>query len=206
MGREEKLEKELKKELDDDRYAHTLGVAYTAACLAMRYGEKPERAFLAGLLHDCAKAKNMDHKKMLSLCEKHKIPVTQFEQENPVLLHAKLGSFLAKEKYEVIDEEILSAIRWHTTGHAGMTLLEKIIYIADYIEPNRKKQPHLDEVREICFQNLDDGLRRILHDTLFYLNNKKSIDPATQQTYDYYMKYDSNVQNIQSGECSRNDT
>lgn len=188
MSREEKLEKELKKELDDDRYTHTLGVAYTAACLAMRHGEKMERAFLAGLLHDCAKTKNMDHKKMLSLCEKHEIPVTPFEKENPVLLHAKIGSFWAKEKYEVTDEEILSAIRFHTTGHAGMTLLEKIIYVADYIEPNRKKQPHLEEIRELCFRDLDEGLRRILHDKLFYLSDKKTIDPTTQKTYDYYME------------------
>ncbi|MCM1103557.1 MAG: bis(5'-nucleosyl)-tetraphosphatase (symmetrical) YqeK [Clostridium sp.] len=184
----EKLEKELKKELDDDRYRHTLGVAYTAACLAMRYGEKTERAFLAGLLHDCAKTKSNDHKKMLSLCEKHEIPISQFERENPALLHAKLGSFFAKEKYEVTDEEILSAIRWHTTGHVGMTLLEKIIYVADYIEPNRKSSriPNLDEVRSLCFQDLDEGLRRILRDQLLYLNGKKSVDPATQQTYDYY--------------------
>ncbi len=187
MNAMEKLQKELKKELEDSRYIHTLGVAYTAACLAMRYGENMEHAFLAGLLHDCAKSKNIDHKKMMSLCEKHAIPVTDFEKENPVLLHAKVGSFLAKDEYGVTDEGILSAIRWHTTGHAGMTLLEKIIYIADYIEPNRKKQPHLDEVRGICFQNLDDGLRRILHDTLFYLSEKKSVDPTTQDTYDYYM-------------------
>lgn len=191
MSYEVKLEKELKKELDDDRYRHTLGVAYTAACLAMRFGEKTDRAYLAGLLHDCAKTKNIDHKKMLFLCEKHDIPVTHFEKENPVLLHAKLGSYFAKEKYLVKDQEILSAICFHTTGHAGMTLLEKIIYIADYIEPNRKKQPDLEEVREICFRNLDDGLRRILHDTLFYLQQKngKSIDPATQQTYDYYVNH-----------------
>lgn len=190
MSYEEKLQKELRKELDDERYIHTLGVAYTASCLAMRYGENMERAFLAGLLHDCAKSKSMDHKKMLSLCEKHDISVTQYERDNPVLLHAKLGSFLAKERYGVADNEILSAIRWHTTGHAGMTLLEKIIYVADYIEPNRRKQPHLNEVRELCFQNLDDGLRRILHDTLFYLKEKKTVDPQTQKTYEYYMERD----------------
>lgn len=187
MGFEEKLQKELRRELDDERYMHTLGVAYTASCLAMRYGENMERAFLAGLLHDCAKSKNMDHKKMLSLCEKHDIPVTQYEHDNPVLLHAKLGSFWAEEKYGVTDKEILSAIRWHTTGHAGMTLLEKIIYIADYIEPNRKKQPYLSDVRALCFHDLDGGLRRILHDTLYYLKEKKTVDPQTQETYEYYL-------------------
>lgn len=197
MSYEEKLQKELRRELDDERYMHTLGVAYTASCLAMRYGESTDRAFLAGLLHDCAKSKNMDHKKMLSLCEKHDIPVTQYEKDNPVLLHAKLGSLFAKEKYGVTDKEILSAIRWHTTGHAEMTALEKIIYIADYIEPNRKKQPHLGEVRELCFRDLDDGLRRILHDTLFYLKEKKTVDPQTQETYEYYMAQNQNCDDLE---------
>lgn len=180
-----KIEKELKKELDDDRYEHTLGVAYTAACLAMRYGEKTERAYLAGLLHDCAKC--VDNKKKLSMCEKNNISVTEFERENPFLLHAKLGSYLAEEKYGVTDEGILSAIRWHTTGRANMSLLEKIIYAADYIEPNRKKQPNLEEVRAICFTDLDSGVRRILRDTLLYLEANKPIDPVTQEAYDYYM-------------------
>lgn len=185
-----KIEKELKKELDEDRYVHTLGVAYTAACLAMRYGEKMERAYLAGLLHDCAKC--IDNNKKLSICEKNHIEVTVFEQKNPFLLHAKLGSYLARTKYGVTDEDILSAVRWHTTGRANMTLLEKIIYVADYIEPNRKKQPNLEEVRTICFADLDEGVRRILRDTLLYLEDSKHIDPATQKAYDYYLEGENN--------------
>ncbi len=181
----QKLEKQLKKKLDGDRYTHTLGVAYTSACLAMRCGYSVEKAYLAGLLHDCAKC--IDNEKKLELCAKHHIEVSDIERENPFLLHAKLGSFLAKDKYDVEDEEIISAIRWHTTGHPAMTLLEKIVFVADYIEPNRKKQPNLDEVREICFADLDKGLKRILADTLEYLQAKKdSIDEMTQKTYDYY--------------------
>lgn len=181
----EKLEKQLKKKMDDDRYTHTLGVAYTSACLAMRYGYSHEKAYLAGLLHDCAKC--IDNNKKLELCEKNHIEVNDVEKGNPFLLHAKLGSFLAKAKYEIDDEEILSAIRWHTTGHPGMTMLEKIVFVADYIEPNRKKQPNLDEVRALCFQDLDKGVKKILSDTLDYLHSKKDpIDEMTQQTYDYY--------------------
>lgn len=181
----QKLEKQLQKKLDEERYTHTLGVAYTAACLAMRHGYSVEKAYLAGLLHDCAKC--VDNKKKLELCEKHHIEITNIEKENPFLLHAKLGSFLAKTKYDVKDDEILSAIRWHTTGHPDMTLLEKIVFIADYIEPNRKKQPNLDAVRELCFADINAGLKKILSDTLVYLQNKKeSIDEMTQKTYDYY--------------------
>lgn len=74
------------------------------------------------------------------MCEKNKIEITEFERNNPFLIHAKLGAFLAKDKYKVEDPEILSAITWHTTGKEDMTLLEKIIYIADYIEPARNKR------------------------------------------------------------------
>lgn len=181
----EKLEKQIKKKLDEDRYRHTLGVAYTAAALAMRFQYPVDKAYLAGLLHDCAKC--IDNEKKLSLCEKHEIEITPYEAAHPYLLHSKLGSFLAREKYGIEDEEILSAIRWHTTGHPDMTLLEKIIFVSDYIEPNRKKQPNLEEVRTLCFQDLDSGLIKILEDTLDYLHGKQdSIDEMTQETYLFY--------------------
>lgn len=181
----EKLEKQLKKKLDDNRYTHTIGVAYTCACLAMRYHYDVDKAYLAGLLHDCAKC--IDNDKKIELCEKNHIEMTEIERENPFLLHAKLGSFLAGKKYHIRDEEILSAIRWHTTGRPNMTMLEKIVFVADYIEPNRKKQPDLMEVRNLCFENLEQGLKKILSDTLTYLHSEKEhIDDMTQKTYDYY--------------------
>ena len=77
------------------------------------------------------------------MCSQNKIPVTEFEQTHPFLLHAKLGAYVAKAKYGVTDQEILSSITWHTTGKPDMTLLEKIVYIADYIEPKRDKAPNL---------------------------------------------------------------
>lgn len=180
----QKIEKQLKKKLDEDRYTHTLGVAYTSACLAMRNHESVERAYLAGLLHDCAKC--IDNAKKIELCKKYGIEISKDEEKNPILLHAKLGSYFAKEKYGVEDEGILSAIRWHTTARPEMTLLEKIIYVADYIEPNRKKQPNLEEVRTLCFENLDLGLEKILSDSLEYLENKDTVDKMTQKAYQYY--------------------
>ena len=132
-----KLDKKLQKEVDEDRYHHTLGVMFTAASMAMVWGEDLEKARVAGLLHDCAKC--IPNKKKITMCEKNKIEITEFERNNPFLIHAKLGAFLAKDKYKVEDPEILSAIIWHTTGKEDMTLLEKIIYIADYIEPARNK-------------------------------------------------------------------
>ena len=139
----EKLKKKLSRNLSERRYEHTLGVAYTAACLAMRFGADPLKAEIAGLLHDCAK--EFSEKELLKLGEKYGYHFEDYELEAPQVLHAVIGPYIAKDKYGVDDPEILSAIRWHTTGRGDMTLLEKIVFTADYIEPNRFKasgDPH----------------------------------------------------------------
>ena len=141
-----KIRRAMEKTQDEMRYEHTLGVAYTAAALAMRYGASVENAQLAGLLHDCAKC--LDDDKKIAICEKHNISITEVEKRNPFLLHAKAGSFLAMNKYKVHDSDVINAILNHTTGRPGMSLLEKIIFVADYIEPGRKKAPNLAEIRE----------------------------------------------------------
>ena len=130
----EDLRKQVKKALKEDkmRYRHTLGVADTSACLAMRYGVDMQKAYIAGLLHDCAKC--VPDTVKLEECNRYGIEVTEFEKNSLYLLHAKLGAYYAKELYHIEDASICSAIYWHTTGHAGMTKLEEIVYIADYIE------------------------------------------------------------------------
>lgn len=175
----------MEKKLDPKRYEHTLGVAYTAAALAMRHGADMNNALVAGLLHDCAKC--MTNEKRLSICEKHNIPVTKAEEKNPFLLHAKVGSFLAMKKYGVTDKDVINAILNHTTGRPGMSTLEKIIWLADYIEPGRKNAPNLDQIRKLAFEDLDRALLKALEDTLQYLNNgKMEVDSMTQKTYDFY--------------------
>lgn len=179
------FQKKLKREMDEGRYQHTLGVMYTAAALAMRYEYDIQKAQIAGLLHDCAKC--IPNGKKLKLCEKYQIPVTEVENRNPFLLHAKLGSFLASHEYDVQDEEILSAILYHTTGKPGMSLLDKIVYIADYIEPRRNKAPNLTEVRKLAFLDLDAALYKILSDTLSYLDEGTGeVDEMTIKAYEYY--------------------
>lgn len=180
-----KIRKKMEKTLDPHRYEHTLGVAYTAACLAMIYQEDVVKAETAGLLHDCAKC--MTNEERIEICHKHHLEITEAEEANPVLLHAKVGSYLASKKFEVQDEDILNAILNHTTGRPGMSMLEKIIYIADYIEPGRKQAPNLPTIRKTAFQDLDKALLMILEDTLQYLHSIQGmIDPMTQTTYDYY--------------------
>lgn len=179
------LQKKMSKELDKERYNHTLGVMYTSASLAMCHDGDVNKALIAGLLHDCAKC--IPNPEKIKLCEKYKIEVTEVEMANPGLLHAKLGAFLAKKKYGIKDEDILNAISSHTTGRPGMSLLEKIVYIADYMEPGRNFSPNFLAVRKLAYDNLEGCLYRILEDSLKYLKSKdKPIDPMTEKTYNYY--------------------
>ena len=150
------IEKKLKKELDKERYTHTLGVMYTAAALAMAHHANLEQAMYAGLLHDCAKCVSSRDK--FKLCKKYDIPISPSEERSPFLLHAKLGALFAQKYYETDDEDILHAIQVHTTGAPNMNTLDKIIYIADYIEPNRDKAPDLEEVRKMAFEDLDRAM------------------------------------------------
>ena len=180
-----KLQKKVKKELDPERYQHTLGVMYTASALAMRYDADIERALVAGLLHDCAKC--IPNDKKIRMCKEKGIEITKVELEAPYLLHSKLGASLAKEKYGVKDPEILSAIQWHTTGRPNMTTLEKIIFTADYIEPGRCKAENLPEVRKLAFHDLNLTVCRILEDTLHYLDaGHGEIDPMSRSAFRYY--------------------
>ena len=182
-----KIRKKVKEYLDQDRYEHTLGVMYTSASLAMCYGEDVNDAMIAGLLHDCAKC--IPPKKKIRLCKKYHIHITESEYANPSLLHAKLGAYIAAEKYPINDQMILSAIHCHTTGKPHMTMPDKILFIADYIEPGRKDAPHLPELRKLAFQDIDECLYLILKDTLSYLQTRNlTLDPMTEKTYRYYQQ------------------
>ena len=181
-----KLRKEMDEVQKNARLEHTIGVAYTAAALAMRYEVDVEKALIAGYLHDCAKHMSADE--LLKICKKNNLNVSEVEKENPAsLLHGKVGAFLAKNKYGIEDEEILNAIYYHTTGHPDMTLLEKIIFLADYMEPGRNKAPHLNEIRRMIFMDIDRALMQVLEDTLEHLRlSDKPVDDMTRRTYDYY--------------------
>ncbi len=180
-----KLRKEMEKIQDARRFEHTLGVEFTSAALAMRYGASVRDAQTAGLLHDCAKC--LTDRERVSICKKNNISMTELEMENPFLLHAKVGAFLAREQYGVTDQDILDAIHNHTTGRPGMSLLEKIVFIADYMEPGRSHAPNLEEIRGMAFADLDRTLLKILGDTLDYLDGGNGdVDPMTRKTWEYY--------------------
>ncbi|MBQ8987649.1 MAG: bis(5'-nucleosyl)-tetraphosphatase (symmetrical) YqeK [Lachnospiraceae bacterium] len=183
------LIKELESELAYGRFVHTLDVAATAANLAMCYGADLDKAETAGLLHDCAKCMSLG--KMLKVCDKAGTDLSEFEKNSVSLLHSKAGAVLAESRYGVRDEDTLNAIRFHTTGRPGMSLLEKIVFVADYIEPGRDSAPNLPQVRKLAYESIDDCVLQILKDTLRYLATTGSaVDPMTQKTYEYYRRCD----------------
>ena len=140
--------------LKNKRIPHVLGTEQEAVRLAERYGADVEKARVAALLHDCTKKLNMEEQ--LALCEKYGIELDALEQKALKLLHAKTGAEIARDVFGA-DDEIYRAIWWHTTGHANMTLLEKIIYLADYMEPTRDF-PGVEDLRKACYEDLDKGL------------------------------------------------
>ena len=140
--------------LKHKRIPHVLGTEQEAIRLAERYGADVEKARVAALLHDCTK--RLDMEEQLALCRQYGIQLDALEQQALKLLHAKTGAAIARDVFGV-DDEIYRAIWWHTTGHAGMTLLEKIMYLADYIEPSRDF-PGVDKLRAVCYKDLDEGL------------------------------------------------
>lgn len=187
---------EVKNHITEKRFVHTEGVAFTAAALAMKFSyesgyrendnmEFVDKARTAGYLHDNAKC--LSDEELLAVCAKNNIQVTECEKKSPYLLHGKVGAFYAKTLYGIDDEDILNAITYHTTGRPGMSMLEKIIFTADYIEPGRTRQANLDYIRYLAFTDIDRCVLKILSDTLEYLEEKhKSIDDMTVKTLEYY--------------------
>ena len=169
--------------LKADRIAHVTGVESQAVMLAMQWGIDPETAAVAGILHDITKAQSKE--KQLKLCEKYGILLEKAEKENPSLLHARTGAALAKERFGVSDE-IVEAIRWHTTGKPDMNTLEKILYLADYTEPNRDF-PGVEELRSLCFEDLDKAMALGLQMSIDDLNERgKPIFHDTMDAYNWY--------------------
>ena len=183
------IKADLKEKLPKKRYEHTLGVAYTASSLAMCYGEDILKAELAGILHDVAKAKKSFELKddMKGYIDPYTDGdyVALIADKAPQILHAIYAPYLAKKDYKIEDKDILSAIRWHTTGKKDMTMLEKIVFVADYIEPNRKKLPDLDRIRILSFHDISEAVKAIAKSTIEYLGSQGMyIDKFTYELSD----------------------
>lgn len=181
------IREKLKASLKPGRYEHSLSVSFTCMALAMRYGYDLDKAELAGLLHDCAKC--YDNNSIIVACRNSGMELTEGELQAPSIIHSRLGARMAEEKFGVNDPEILSAIACHTTGKPDMSLLDKILYIADYIEPRRYKIKDLPAIRRLAFEDLDQALFQIMEGTLRYLKESGTYaDIMTQNAYHYYKK------------------
>ena len=181
------IREKLKASLKPGRYEHSLSVSFTCMALAMRYGYDLDKAELAGLLHDCAKC--YDNNSIIAACRNSGMELTEGELQAPSIIHSRLGARMAEEKFGVNDPEILSAIACHTTRKPDMSLLDKILYIADYIEPRRYKIKDLPAIRRLAFEDLDQALFQIMEGTLRYLKESGTYaDIMTQNAYHYYKK------------------
>ena len=154
---EENILKWLSENLSEERYSHSLGTAECAKELAEKFGENADKAYLAGLLHDCAKCFSNDKLKEIIDSNLH---VEECEMLNYKTLHAPVSAYIAEKDFGVADKEILSAIRWHTLGRIGMTTFEKIIFLADKIEPNTRDSEYRSEILQILSQ--ENGLNLAL--------------------------------------------
>lgn len=168
----EEIKKQLEKALSPKRYIHSVNVMETAVSLAKRYGEDAGKAALAGLLHDCARDIKADE--AIRLCEKYGIIVDNVSRMQPELLHGRLGEKLAAELYGIGDPQVLKAIAVHTMGCPDMGLLERIIFVADYIEPART-YPGAETMREEAFDDLDRAVLTGVDSTIKYVVGKGGL-------------------------------
>ncbi|MGL5634020.1 MAG: bis(5'-nucleosyl)-tetraphosphatase (symmetrical) YqeK [Sarcina sp.] len=179
------LKNYLKENLSDKRYKHVLGVAETSVKLARLYGADEEKAKIAALAHDIAKELSIEKQK--EILQTHNFEISYIDEASPQVLHSFVGSVLFAELFDFDDEEVLSAIDFHTTGRGDMSLLEKIIYIADYIEPTRN-YPGVEELRKITFEDLDKGVLQGLNNTIKLVVDKNLvIHPLTIEARNYLL-------------------
>ena len=177
---------------DEKRRAHVDGTCDTAAALAVHWGADREAARRAGILHDITKA--LGPKEQLHICEKYAMMLTPTQRENPKLLHAKTGAVIAREIFGE-SEAVVNAIWWHTTGRAEMTLLEKILYIADYMEPNRSF-PGVQTLRDLAGRDLDAAIFCGLDQAVSHLRIQgRVIDRDSLNAWEYYKKLTERSQN-----------
>ena len=174
------MEKIIRELLSEKRYNHSMAVAELARDLAHRLGEDPEKACLAGVVHDIAKEES--HTRLLEICEKNGISLTSVEKANPSLLHAPAGAAMLPD-YGINDLEIQNAVRYHTVARADMTNLEKIIYLADMIEPSRDYK-EVNELRQLARTDFNEAFRRALkYSIIWNLEKGRLIHEGTLQAW-----------------------
>ncbi len=174
----EKIIDFLKNNLKESRYVHTMGVQSEAVKLAKHHGADADKASLAGLVHDCCKNKPLDE--LLALAKELGVVPDEMQKESAALMHGPVGAQFASKYFEIEDSDVIAAVACHTTGKADMTLLDKIIYLADYIEPTREEFEGLNELRDIAYIDIDKAMLLALNMSVNHVKNKgEAIHPDT---------------------------
>lgn len=183
----EAMEEKLKGMLTEKRYRHSIGVMETAVEMAEIFGVDVEKAQLAGLLHDCAK--DIDKNKRIPLCKELGVLLDPVKKEQRGLIHADLGAKMLETEFGILDVEIIDAVKYHTLGREKMTDLEKILYLADIIEPNRTPFEGIEELRALCKTNLDCAMLFALERTIEYIQHRhKKLHSQTLQAQQYFLE------------------
>lgn len=184
MNQSEAL-KIVQEQLPEKRYKHTVGVMETAITLAKKFGVDEKKAELAAIFHDYAKFRPKEEMKNIIIEEKMPSELLEFNSE---LWHAPVGAYLVEKEVGITDSEVLDAIKYHTSGRKGMTTLEKVVYLADYIEPGRKFTG-VDEVRELAKKDLNTALLKAVQNSIIFLMKKNQpVYPDSIHTYNDLIK------------------
>lgn len=192
------LKDKLIKDIGEKRYDHSIRVMETAIKLAETYNSDIEKTKIAAILHDCAKIR--DEIYLLKRVSDFDIILDACMKYNHELIHGPLGAKIAEEEYNIKDIEILNAIHYHTTGKENMSILDKIIYMADYIEPGRNF-PGVEEIRRLAFEDLDRALLLAMEKTIvFLIEQNKLIHPNTIEARNYLI-IESNLNKTRDISC-----
>lgn len=165
----EEMKSDILNRIGEKRYNHTIRVRDTAVELAKIYNVDLEKAYVAGMLHDCAKIR--DEKELIEVSFDYGLNLTDDMEKAPQIIHSFLGAIISEKKYGIEDEDILNAIRFHTTGRENMSDLEKIVFLANYIEPMRNFSG-VDKARKLACEDLNKAMMYSLNNTILFLCNK----------------------------------
>ncbi len=183
----EQMEQKLKGMLTEKRYRHSLGVMETAVEMAEIFGVDTEKARLAGLLHDCAK--DVERNKRIPLCKELGVHLDAVKKDQKGLIHADLGAKMVETEFGITDIDIINAVKYHTLGRENMTDLEKILYLADIIEPNRVPFEGIEELRSLCKTNLDCAMLFALDRSIEYIQHRhKKLHSQTLAAQQYFLE------------------
>ncbi len=183
----EAMEQKLQGMLTPKRYTHSLGVMETAVEMAEIFGVNPAKARLAGLLHDCAK--DIDKNEMIPLCKSLGVRLDAVKKEQRGLIHADLGAKMLETEFGIFDAEIINAVKYHTLGRVNMADLEKILYLADIIEPNRCPFDGIEELRALCRTNLNCAMLFALERSIDYIRHRrKKLHSQTLAAQQYFLE------------------